>query len=65
MNVNQIAQLIHLTTQAMLRGEIPPETSVELVIRLFSIAGDPDAQAAVQAACRDLRIREYEAPAAG
>ena len=65
MNANQIAQLIGLTTQAYVNGQLDPKEAVNLTVGLFKTARDGGIFEETQAAVREFKLRNYEAPANG
>ena len=65
MNANQIAQLIGLTTQGYINFQLDPKEAVDLTAALFKTAGDGGIFEETQAAVREFKLRNYEAPANG
>ena len=65
MTANQIAQLIGLTTQAYVNGQLNPKETADLTCALFKTAGDGGILKETQAAVREFKLRDYEAPANG
>ena len=65
MNANDIANLIGLVTQAYHNGQLDPKEALNLTAGLFKTAGDGGIFEETQAAVREFKLREYEAPANG
>lgn len=65
MNANEIAQLIGLVTQTYNNGQLDPKEALDLTVALFKTAGDGGILEETQAAVREFKLRNYEAPANG
>ena len=65
MTADQIAQLIGLTIHAYNNGQLDPKEAVDLTAALFKTAGDGGIFEETQAAVREFKLRNYEAPANG
>ena len=65
MNANQIASLIGLTTQGYINYQLEPKECADLTAALFKLAEEGGQFKETQAAVREFRIRNYEAPANG
>ena len=65
MNANEIAQLIGLVTQAYVNGQLEPKEALGLTTALFKLAGELGIHEETQAAVREFKLLNYEAPANG
>jgi hypothetical protein len=65
MNANQIANLIGLTTQAYVNHQLDSKLTADLTAALFRLSKELGIHEETQAAVREFKVRNYEAPANG
>jgi hypothetical protein len=65
MNANQIAQLIGLTTQGYINYQLDSKETADITTALWKLAEDLGIHKETQAAVREFKVRNYEAPANG
>ena len=65
MNASQIASLIGLTTQAYVNHQLDSKLTADLTAALFRLSKELGIHDETQAAVREFKLREYEAPANG
>jgi len=65
MNANQIAQLIGLATQGYINYQLESKEVSDITDALFKLAKDQGIYKETQAALREFKVRNYEAPANG
>ena len=65
MNADQIAQLIGLTTQGYINYQLDAKETADITTALWKLAEDLGIHKETQAAVREFKVRNYEAPANG
>jgi hypothetical protein len=65
MNANQIAQLIGLTTQGYINYQLDAKETEDITTALWKLAEYHGIHKETQAAVREFKVRNYEAPANG